>query len=378
MDHRAHPVTPHTHWVATDDALSEIVAALSPTTSVALDTEFHAERRHRPELMLLQLGLPDQSVALVDPRAVDLTPLRSVLAGRTWIVHGGRHDLSLIHDHLGIWPDRVHDTQLLAALSGDHYPSGLGTLAHTHLGRRMDKTTGLADWSRRPLPASQLAYAAEDVTVTTALWNHLAARRPDRVAWAEAAAAELIEELRAPPDPAERIASWDVAAEMSRESQRVLAALYRWREAQGAARDQPGFHMLSDGLALDLARRLPRSAQAMRENRRMPNGLVKRHGEVLVGIIADAMCSDEATPPTPTRAQQIIARRHRVWADAVGERLAISGQLLLPDPLARRLAMGTAKLSGWREEAAGKFFSPWRENLSSISFSGIIHTLQDI
>jgi len=375
MDHRAHPVTPRTHWVATDDDLLEIVDQLSPSTCVTLDTEFHAERRHRPELMLLQLGLPDQSVALVDPRAVDLTPLRSVLAGRTWIVHGGRHDLSLIHDHLGIWPDRVHDTQLLAALSGDHYPSGLGALARIHLGRRVDKTTGLADWSRRPLPAAQLAYAAEDVVVTRALWTHLAARRPDRIAWAEAAGAELIAELRTPADPAERIASWDVAAELSLESQRVLAALYRWREAQGALRDQPGFHMLSDGLALDLARRLPRSAQSMRENRRMPNGLVKRHGEVLVGVIADAIRSDEAPPPTPTRAHQIIARRHRVWADAVGEHLAISGQLLLPDPLARRLAMGTATLEGWREEAVGKFFSRWRANLSNISFDGIINTL---
>ena len=42
---------------------------------------------------------------------------------------------------------------------------GLGLVCATWLGRRLDKQEQCSDWDRRPLSASQVAYAAADAAV---------------------------------------------------------------------------------------------------------------------------------------------------------------------------------------------------------------------
>ena len=338
------------------EQLVEVCADLSGTDPLVLDTEFHSERRFLPELMLLQIGRPGGVVWMIDPRTVSLAPLGPVLAGREWWVHGGSFDLSLLHLHTGALPSEVLDTQILAAMQGLPHPLRLDRLAKRVLDLRVDKGGALSDWAARPLDRAQLRYAAGDVLVTGELVVALLARLdPLRQGWAREAGQELLTAALAPPDPDQELMKWDIAGELDPRTLQILRALYRWRLREAVSRDQPPFYLLSDGVALDLARRRPQTTTEIRANRRIPDGLVKRHGGALLTVIAGALASDEPLPAVP---DHLALRRLRLlasWADAMEEILGIAGSLLLPLPLARAVAIeGPSSLAGWRHQAAGE------------------------
>ena len=61
-------------WIANQQRFEELVQTLRSTPAFALDTEFHRERTYVPVLALLQVASAE-GVALVDPLAVDVSPL---------------------------------------------------------------------------------------------------------------------------------------------------------------------------------------------------------------------------------------------------------------------------------------------------------------
>ena len=68
--------------MVTDSAgLEALVARMAGEPYYGFDTEFHTERTYVPDLALIQIAWRDE-VALVDPLAVDPTPLAEVF-GRT-------------------------------------------------------------------------------------------------------------------------------------------------------------------------------------------------------------------------------------------------------------------------------------------------------
>src|SRR5438874_13499325 len=105
-------------WVDDDATLAAIVDALAAEPAYALDTEFHRERTYYPHLALLQLAWGGK-VALVDPLAVDVAPLRSVLDGDgVAVVHAAEQDLEVLDRACGALPKRLFDTQVAAGFVG--------------------------------------------------------------------------------------------------------------------------------------------------------------------------------------------------------------------------------------------------------------------
>ena len=151
----------------------------------AVDTEFHTERTYWPRLALIQLGWADK-VALVDPLAVDPSPLSRVFTGPgTAVAHAAGQDLDVLLAACGAAPSGVFDTQIAAGFVGMSTPS-LARLVDQVLGIILPKTDQLSDWLQRPIPADQLTYAAGDVRYLLALHASLVDRLDERgrLAWA--------------------------------------------------------------------------------------------------------------------------------------------------------------------------------------------------
>jgi ribonuclease D len=334
---------------------------------VAVDTEFHAENRYVPKLMVVQVATRDGRVWVVDAVAVDVSPLARALCDKRMILHGGRVDVQLLHLQGGTWPRRLLDTQRVAGLVGRGFPTSLQTLALDALQTQVDKSATLTDWQRRPLTEAQITYAALDAVVLFPLFDRLRdeAEALGRGDWLPEVSAELVDEVES-PDTAPWT-GWGVVAILGEAERQVLDRLVRWRTLQASAKDRPLHYVLSDGVAVDLARRRPATLEDLRANRRIPQGLIHRHADEILFEIAEAARQPAVLPPVPTAQQQRLQRLLQVWAEALENATQVASGLALPPTLARRIAAdGPGAVSGWRKNFLGPALQRFWDGSSSL------------
>lgn len=255
-------------WVDDERGLGEVIDALADSGRYAIDTEFHRERTYYPKLALVQLAWEGGTV-LIDPLAVDVAPLAAVLRGPGLAVaHAAEQDLEVLLQACAAVPSRLFDTQLAAGFVGYSTPA-LGALVESLLGHRLTKSDRLTDWTRRPLTASQVDYAAADVAwlfdLHDALYEELVRR--GRAEWAEDEFALVLARGRRLPDPA--TAWWRVKDNRSLRgpARGVAQELAMWREQRAADLDRPVRTVLSDLAVLSIAHARPGDARALRRVR---------------------------------------------------------------------------------------------------------------
>lgn len=150
---------------ALDLCATRIGEELRENRHLYLDTEFES-RASGTRLCLLQLSA-GSTIYLIDALAnVNFETLARTLdlPNVTWVVHAGLSDVDLVTRVCGLpAPAALLDTQVAFALLGPEASVSLAYLLYRTLGVRIGKTHQADDWTRRPLPASQLAYAAGDV-----------------------------------------------------------------------------------------------------------------------------------------------------------------------------------------------------------------------
>jgi len=260
--------------IAEGAALDALLGRLEAADRYALDTEFHRERTYWPHLALLQLAWRDPGaagvhVALVDPLAVDVRPVARLLSGPgTMVAHAAEQDLEVLERACGARPRRLLDTQVAAGFTG-HGSASLSSLVQRYLEVKMGKGDRLADWSRRPLRPSELAYAAADVEYLLPLADAIGADldRRGRRAWAEEECELVRSRPRGPVEP-ER-AWWRLrdSRQLRGPSRGVAQELAAWRERRARHLDLPPRQVIPDLALQALAARPPASAAELSDVR---------------------------------------------------------------------------------------------------------------
>lgn len=353
--------------LATPDDTPAIRELVERAPLVAVDTEFHAERRYLPRLLLVQVAIPDGDTWVIDPLVPGLLEaLAEALRATDWIVHGGQQDMRLLHEALGGLPPRVLDTQIGAGLLAADHPAGFASLVARWLGITVDKSATLSDWSRRPLTRAQLDYATRDAELLPPLWARIEAalRARGRLEACFAACDEARARVLDPPADDELWVELHGASHLSRADAVVAQEIVAWRERVARETDQPPRSVLSDGLVLDLARRRPADADAMLSNRRFPRAVAKRYGAELADAVRRAAARPEWAWPRFVRSGSVEAMRLRflgLWAEIAGRADDWSPRLVLPrDVLERLIVEGATDEAGvrsvvgdWRAELVG-------------------------
>jgi ribonuclease D len=249
-------------WVDSEPALDDLVARLRDEPRYGLDTEFHGERSYWPRLALVQIAWTD-GVALVDPLAVALAPLASVLEGPgLMIAHAAEQDLAILERACGRGPSRLFDTQTAAGFIGLGTPS-LVSLVERLLGARLGKGDRLTDWTRRPLRVEQRVYAAADVEYLLGLHDELTARLEavGRLDWALDECEERRQRVRTRPEP--ELAWWRMkgARQLRGQTRGVAQEVNAWRERTAEALDVPPRFVLSDLALAGIVQRPPRTRE---------------------------------------------------------------------------------------------------------------------
>ncbi len=353
--------------ITTPAALEQFCADIAAAEWLAVDTEFLREKTYYPQLCLVQVS-DGERVACIDPLVLpSLEPLLALLYDTriTKVMHAARQDLEIFYHLRDSVPEPVFDTQIAAPLLGMPDQVGYAGLVETRLGVKLHKAHSRADWTRRPLPAAQLEYAADDVRHLAALYPALRdeLHQRGRLAW-------LDEDLRVLCSPATYAnppaQAWERVKGISKLRGRHLSALQHlaaWRERTARDENKPRGWLLKDESLIDIARLLPGDMKELRHIRGLNDRLLARHGDDLVALIVEA----QRTPPHP------LPEHHRPeplnsQQDAVVDMLLAVVRLIgireniHPSALTSRkeleaLVRGETNLSllkGWRKKLAGE------------------------
>jgi ribonuclease D len=276
-------------WIDSKKTLHDLAAKLVDEPLYALDTEFHRERSYFPRLALVQLAWSG-GVAVVDPLAVDVAPLRALLEGPGLAVcHAAEQDLEVLQRACGAVPARLFDTQIAAAFLGLGFAS-LARLALAVVNKKIPKGDRLTDWTRRPLDPAQIAYAAADVEHLIPIHHELLGRAGEAgvATWVEEECERLRTRQIGPIDP--DTAWWRIKGSRAlRGPQRGVAQqVAGWRERRAMEKDLPPRFVLPDLALAGIVQRPPRSREELRGVRGLDGRYLKSGGETEILAAVDA------------------------------------------------------------------------------------------
>lgn len=323
----------------------------------AVDAERASGFRYSNRAYLIQIRRRGAGTVLIDPvgdggdPARLLAPLASVLGDDEWILHSADQDLPCLAE-VGLRPPALYDTELAGRLAGFDRVN-LATMVQRLLGLGLAKGHGAADWSRRPLPADWLNYAALDVEVLIELRTEIAAvlAEQGKTEWAAQEFAHL-QTFEAPPTRRDR---WRRTSGIHKvRGSRGLAAvreLWLVRDRIAQRRDIAPGRILPDKAIIDAALRDPTTVSELLELPVFGGRKQRRNAEVWVAALAVARQNPNPPPKTeaangpppvvrwakkkPEAAARLEAARAAV--SAIAEKVSVPTENLLAPDLVRRI-----------------------------------------
>ncbi len=355
--------------ITTTDELALRCKAWRAAPYVAVDTEFMREKTYWPQLCFIQVGAPEESVA-IDPLAngIDLAPFFELLCEPAVlkVFHAARQDIEVFHHLMGKIPAPIFDTQIAAMVCGFGESVSYEKLVNKIEGAEVDKAIRFTDWARRPLTDRQVLYALSDVSHLRPIYEHLAREleRTGRRPW-------LDEELAALSDP--KIYAADPREAWRRLKPRtsnrrflaILRELADWREREAQRRDVPRNRIVRDEALTEIAAHAPTAAEELGRARAMSPKIAEGpFGEAILAAVRRGKGLPEtecpSLPPAPARGLggSPLADLLRVLLKMKSEESGVAPRLIASaDDLDLIAAPGDASevqaLGGWRYEVFG-------------------------
>ncbi len=302
-------------YVTEAEELKALVARLRQAPVVGIDTEFMRERTYYARLCLIQLATDDIQ-AIVDPLSIeDLSPLCDLFADQavTKVLHAGSQDLEIFYRVCGHATAPVFDTQVAATLAGFPQQTGYGALVQEIFGVKLDKGDSYTDWAKRPLSDTQVEYALNDVRYLPEMYRRLIAKLEDggRVEWLAADFERLADSTTYEIVPEEQWRRVKRISSLNRRQLAVAREVAAWRETQAMRRDVPKRWVVGDESIVEIARRMPKSPQELRDIRGVGDKVGKGAVSGLLAAVARGVSASDDDLPS-------LAKRRRLSGDVDG------------------------------------------------------------
>lgn len=355
-------------YINTAGQLEKLCGEIQKTTWLALDTEFLREKTYYPKFCLLQIATLDW-VACVDPIALpDLSGLFDAINNPAIVkvFHSCHQDLEIFYQLTGKVPGPIFDTQVAAPLLGYQDNPGYAMLVSSLLNINLNKAHTRADWSKRPLSAEEIQYAADDVIYLCQVYQIMLQKLAElgRADWLQHDFAELenLDNYQVVPEKA-----WLKIRgknKLSAKQLSIVQALAEWREKTAQAENRPKSWLLRDELLFDMAKLQPETLPALASIRSINERTVQRYGKKLCELISTAKTKD----PQPLKEKERAIKKnqqHEAILDILTALVRIRAEenSLNPTILATRKDLEVLLfqdeedcplLHGWRYTMAGK------------------------
>jgi len=352
-------------WIDRGEALGPLARTLEAQTSIGLDTEFLRERTFFPKLCLVQLAAAGEVWCVDTLRVGSLDPLVRALTapGARKVIHAARQDLEAFYLNVKRVISPVFDTQIAAGCVGLKPQLGYADLVKTLLDVPLAKGQTRTDWSKRPLTAAQLEYAADDVKYLNEVASKLTERLRalGREHWVIEDCLSLEDPRLYELDPAQawkRLRNLNLLPAAARARGRSIAI---WRETMARERDLPRGWILADAAIFSVAEAGPSTRAALDAALALPRPLNDALAQSLLAALREGSgAAGEDSEPVrdsrPTPEQKAVIDRLARLVDARAQDLGVSAEILAPRGEVKALAMGarnTQALSGWRRAEIG-------------------------
>lgn len=291
-------------YITTPKALSAAISRLSRAPLLGVDTEAAGYHRFHDRISLIQISSREENV-LIDPlELTDLSSLGTLFESPEIekIFHDADFDLRILDRDLGLRIERLFDTQIAAAFTGEK-GLGLGAVVERYLGITLPKAYQRADWAERPLNAGMREYAATDTVHLPELRDKLKAKLEQlgRLHWAQEEF-ERRQQTRWTEgvDADEAFLKVKGARDLAPRGLAILREVYAWRESVGKERDQATFRVLSNQAMVEMGLKSPTTIAELKEINGISSGLAERRGRELIEAVKRGLAvPDGALPKFP-------------------------------------------------------------------------------
>lgn len=361
------------------DELNRVAEGGRAAGRIGLDTEFLREKTYRARLCLVQVATPE-SIAVIDPLRLDVSQVAGLVAdpGVEVVVHAGKQDFEILHDHFGVLPGNVFDVQIAAGFAGYGASLPYGRLVESVVGATLSKGESYTDWCRRPLTAAQLQYAADDVRFLLPLADRLKHRLGElaRTVWAR-------EEMR----PMEEPGSYGIDPErawrrvpgkgaLTGRQTAVLKEVAAWRERAASRRDLPRGWLVKDPTLVEIARKQPRNLSSLKSIRGLNAREAERSGRDIIASVERAQASPGIDQGAKMLPREVVARAKMLsgLVDAIVrarcDRARVATELV--SNRAEMESLLTEIFSGTLDESRHRLLQGWRRDLAGDSVMALV------
>ncbi len=334
--------------LTTTEQIKSFAAELEKYPVIAVDLEADSMHNYQEKVCLLQFSTLDTTV-LIDPLAgADLGSLRPIMSNPAVrkIFHAADYDIRSLARDFNIMISGLFDTMISCQFLGEER-FGLADVLRKYFSVELDKQYQRADWSRRPLSAEMIRYAAADTQYLHDLVDILEAKliEKGRLEWVEEEF-RLMEQVRFADSSEVLFLRFKGAGTLKPRQLAVLEGLLQWRDKEAQRRDCPLYKVFGNKELLEIARNLPATAGALSHVSGVSPRLIERYGKKLLPSIQHALKIPDAELPVYPRGErhakdpQIEKRMIRLkeWRKKAAAELEIDPGVLINNALLEELA----------------------------------------
>lgn len=343
---------------------------------LGFDTEFVGEKRYATRLCLIQT-VSEKGLYLIDPIVLneELQPFLRLIEhpGIEKITHAGDNDYRLLYNLYGTLPRNVFDTQIVGGFVGYKYPTSFRKLVEGELSKRLKKGYAVADWEARPLREKPIRYALDDVIPLPGLWRSLKQKLEERgrTHWAAEELERLEKEAFYYKDPHHEALNSNLMRNLNTKEKAFLLRLYAWRNKTAERRDHSKEMVLASKYIGHIVRGIPSGANALQQNRRIPNKMAKKYGEEFEKLYKKEITAEERAILARIPSEADISPKEEVLMELLYHVIKyrcleedISINMVVPRHILKSIRNDeeTAKEAigdGWRKEMLGEYFIEW-------------------
>lgn len=334
--------------ITTPEALAQAALSMAKEAVLAFDLEADSMHHYREQVCLLQVSTSSETL-IIDPLLCnDFSPLVPLFTNPSIkkIFHGADYDVRMLHRSFGIEIHNLFDTMIACQFLGE--PAvGLAAVLKKRFGVDLDKRYQQADWSKRPLPAEMLDYAAKDTSLLIPLYRQLTAElsAKGRLTWVEEECEILCQVRMTERSDEPLFTRFKGASRMAQQTLGLLEELLRFRNEEAEKRDLPPFKIMGNDTIRELAERNPSTPGELAAITGLSAKLIERYGK---GILQAVKRGRELPPPIPafikkrrperSQQQENRLRRLKEWRTKKADKLGMEAGLIVNNSLLEELA----------------------------------------